>query len=78
MAAPSRMPRQLRKSWLHGKVALKIRWGTPGDFKRCVRQAHHYGIPPSQANGMCATLHHKATGMWPGDKRNLAGKGVKH
>lgn len=66
MGAPSRMPRQLQRSWLHGKVAARIRWGTSGDFYRCVRQAAKYGIPKRQRKGMCATLHKKATGKWPG------------
>jgi len=65
----SRMPPQLQRSYLTGKVAARIRWGTPGDFTRCVRQAKVHGMG-RMAEGACATLHHKATGMWPGDRRN--------
>lgn len=68
--AVSRMPPQLRRSYLTGKVAARIRWGTPGDFTRCVRQAAKHGIPMRQRKGMCATLHKQATGIWPGDRRN--------
>lgn len=25
---------------------------------------------PGRAEGYCAKLHHRMTGMWPGDKRN--------
>jgi hypothetical protein len=57
----------LRAYWLHGKGAAKIRWGTPGDFTRCVRQLSKYVTDP---DGLCAEYHHDATGMWPGDKRN--------
>lgn len=70
MAVPSRMPIQLQRSYLTGKVAARIRWGTPGDYTRCVRQATKHGIPPRKSKGMCATLHKKATGIWPGDRRN--------
>jgi hypothetical protein len=63
------MPPQLQRSYLTGKVAARIRWGTPGDFTRCVRQAKVHGMG-RMAEGACARLHHKATGMWPGDRRN--------
>lgn len=66
----SRMPPQLRESYLHGKAAAKIAWGTPGDFTRCVAEATHHGIPARERKGMCAQLHRDANGYWPGDKRN--------
>lgn len=59
---------RLRRYWLTGKGAAKIRWGTPGDFTRCVRNLRKH--MPTQAEGYCANLHKAATGMWPGDKRN--------
>ena len=62
----SRMPEQLRESYLRGKVAARIGWGTPGDFDRCVAQARHHGVPAHMRNGMCATLHKQATGEVPG------------
>lgn len=64
------MPKQLEKSYLSGKVAPRIRWGSGGDFTRCVRQARKHGIG-RKSEGMCAKLHKKKTGMWPGDRRNL-------
>lgn len=58
----------LRDYWLNGEGAAKIRWGTEGDFRRCVTHLReHVG---SNAEGTCANLHRDATGMWPGDKRN--------
>lgn len=64
-AVPSRMPPQLQQSYIAGKVAQRIRWGIPGDFKRCVAQAKIHGMG-HKAEGACATLHHKALGAWPG------------
>jgi hypothetical protein len=69
------MPKQLRRSYLSGKVAARIRWGTPGDYTRCVRQAMKHGMSPRVAKGMCQTLHKAATGMYTGDKRHRGGKG---
>lgn len=57
----------LHEYWARGKGALKIRWGTSGDFTRCVRHLRKYVTDPE---GYCAKMHHEMTGMWPGDKRN--------
>lgn len=55
---------QLRRYWVSGKGALKIRWGTEGDWKRCVRHLSKYlGI---RAKGYCALRHKEATGLWTG------------
>jgi len=70
------MPRQLQQSYLTGKVAARIRWNTPGDFTRCVRQAQKHGMSPGMAKGACNKLHKLATGVYPGDKRNV-GRRVK-
>lgn len=59
---------KLRRYWLHGEGALKIRWGTPGDWTRCVRHLSKYMGP--RARGYCALRHKEATGMWTGDKRH--------
>jgi 2'-5' RNA ligase len=61
----------LRKHWLHGEGAAEIRWGTEGDFGRCVRKLREHVRDPE---GLCAEYHHEATGMWPGNRRN---RGVK-
>lgn len=66
----STMPPQLKAYWLTGEGAAKIRWGTPGDFDRCVRNLRDDF--PQDPEGLCANLHHEATGLWPGDRRNLA------
>jgi hypothetical protein len=57
---------ELRRYWTKGKGAAKIRWGTKGDWTRCVRQLSKYLGP--RAKGYCALRHHEMTGMWTGDK----------
>jgi hypothetical protein len=66
----SRMPPQLRESYLRGEVAARIAWGTPGDMTRCMAQARGHGVPERMVGGMCAQLHRDATGIWPGDRNN--------
>ena len=60
----SRMPAQLKRYWLTGEGAGKIRWGTPGSFDRCVRNLRDDF--PQDTEGLCANLYHEATGKWPG------------
>jgi HK97 family phage prohead protease len=56
----------LHQYWVHGEGAAKIRWGTSGDFDRCVRQLEeHAQMTPDQAKGYCNLAHHAATGMYP-------------
>jgi hypothetical protein len=64
---------RLKQYWAHGAGALKIRWGQPGDFDRCITQIQEAvtkgGKPPLSdptIKGLCANLHHEATGAWPG------------
>lgn len=57
---------KLRRYWLYGKGAAKIRWNTPGDWTRCVRNLTKYMGP--RAKGYCALRHKEATGMWTGSK----------
>ena len=57
---------KLRRYWLYGKGALKIRWNTPGDWTRCYRQLFKYMGP--RAKGYCALRHKEATGLWTGDR----------
>lgn len=59
---------KLREYWLHGAGAAKIRWNTPGDWTRCVRQLGKYLGP--RAKGYCALRHKEATGLWTGDKKH--------
>ncbi len=60
---------RLLKYWTTGPGALKIRWRSDGDFTRCVKELRGKVRDPK---GLCATYHKVATGLWPGDKRNLA------
>ena len=53
----------LRQYWLYGQGAAKIRWGTDGDWTRCVRHLSKY---MTDAEGYCSTLHHRALGIYPG------------
>jgi hypothetical protein len=62
----------LRRYWTVGKGGLKIRWKTPGDWTRCVRQLEKYMGP--RAKGYCALRHKEMNGVWPGDRRNVGKK----
>jgi hypothetical protein len=64
---------RLKNYWVRGKGAALIGWNSPGDFDRCVTQIQAAvtkgGKPPlpdSTIKGLCANLHHEATGAWPG------------
>lgn len=59
----------LREYWLRGEGAAKIRWGTDGDFTRCVRQLRRYVRNPE---GLCAEYHFEMHGKWPGEKKDAA------
>jgi hypothetical protein len=61
---------ELRRYWTVGKGAAKIRWGTAGDWTRCVRNLEKYMGP--RAKGYCALRHKEVTGMWTGDKMHRA------
>jgi hypothetical protein len=63
-----RRAESLRKYWIRGEGAVKIRWGAEGDFTRCVRQLRKY--LGARTEGWCALRHREAAGMWPGDRRN--------
>jgi peptidoglycan hydrolase-like protein with peptidoglycan-binding domain len=54
---------RLREYWTHGEGGtLKVRWGTPGDFDRCVDHVAKFMANPQ---GYCADRHHEALGIWP-------------
>lgn len=59
----------LRRYWTTGKGAAKIRWGTPGDWNRCVRATSKFMGP--RAKGYCNLLHKRATGMWTAQHAKL-------
>jgi hypothetical protein len=56
---------QLMVYWSEGAGAAKIRWGTSGDYDRCLRELGKY-VRTDEVHGLCANLHHRATGAWPG------------
>lgn len=56
---------RLMEYWAHGEGAAKVAWGSPGDFNRCVRHLSKY-VGPGIVKGLCAKLHHRALGVWPG------------
>lgn len=59
---------RIRRYWVHGKGAAKIRWGTPGDFNRCRTQLAKYVKNPKWLAGLCANMHKEAIKVWPGQE----------
>jgi hypothetical protein len=53
---------QLREYWVHGEGAAKVRWGTPGDWARCVRHLEKY--LGERAKGYCQLRHKEAMGVY--------------
>lgn len=68
--SPDPRAEKLRRYWSTGKGAAKIRWGTPGDWKRCFRHLSKY--MGARARGYCQNLHKRNTGLWTGDRLNAA------
>lgn len=64
---------RIRRYWVHGKGAAKIRWGVPGDFNRCRRQLAKYIVNPDWLDGACANMHKEALGVWPGQETGRRG-----
>ncbi|QUE25573.1 capsid maturation protease [Microbacterium phage SadLad] len=59
---------RIRRYWVRGKGAAKIRWGVPGDFNRCRSQLAKYVQSPEWLAGLCANMHKEAIGVWPGQE----------
>jgi len=57
---------RLMRYWAEGPGAAKLQWGVPGDFERCRVELGKYVHDPKMLDGLCANLHHRATGGWPG------------
>lgn len=57
--------RKLKEYWVHGSGAIKIRWGEPHDFDRCVVELGKYVRDPQ---GLCNTYHEAALGVAPGQE----------
>ena len=55
--------------WVDGRGAAKIRWGQGGDFNRCRTQLAKYVQNPDWLAGLCANLHYRALGIWPGEHK---------
>jgi len=53
---------KLRRYWVHGEGAAKIRWGTQGDWARCVRHLEKY--LGERAKGYCQLRHKEAMGVY--------------
>ena len=71
MKAAERLRRYWSSSGQGGMV--KIRWGTEGDWTRCVRELSKY-MTRDEAEGYCQNLHKRNTGVYTGDKRNVGNK----
>lgn len=56
---------RIRRYWVSGKGAAKIRWGQPGDFNRCRAQLAKYVQNPEWLAGLCANMHYEALKFWP-------------
>lgn len=70
--SPNPKAEKLRRYWSSGKGAAKIKWGLPGDWKRCYRHLRKYmGL---RAKGYCQNLHKRNTGMWTGSRFNASGE----
>lgn len=59
--------------WVTGAGRAKIAWGTPGDFNRCRTQLVKYVQNPEWLAGLCANLHYRALGTWPGRGAHAGG-----
>lgn len=59
---------RIRRYWVSGAGAAKIKWGVPGDFNRCRMQLAKYVQNPEWLAGLCANMHKEAIGVWPGQE----------
>jgi hypothetical protein len=57
--------RELARYWTHGAGAAKIRWGTGGDWTRCVRHLSKY--LGTRSKGYCNLRHKEALGFYPAE-----------
>ncbi len=64
-ANPSGSEASLKQYWGPGAGGIKIRWGQPGDFDRCVREVGRYITNEHELKGFCANVHHDVLGYWP-------------
>jgi hypothetical protein len=74
---------RLKKYWVAGEGAAKIRWGEGGDWYRCVAEmtkATKGKMSAEEIKGYCENRHKEATGMTTAEhtKALNAGKKGKH
>ena len=62
---------RLHRYWSKGQGALRISWGTEGDFRRCVTNLSPHLKDPE---GYCAKMHHDVLGYWPATHAKMDGK----
>lgn len=67
----------LRDWYVNGEGAARIRWGTEGDFMRCVRIASDH-MTRRQAKGFCNLRHRDALGVWAGQEHDKDGKALAY
>lgn len=61
---------RIRRYWVTGKGAAKIRWGQPGDFNRCRKLLAKYIVGTNVSlEGLCANMHKEALKVWPGREK---------
>lgn len=60
---------RLMAYWASGEGAAKIGWGVDGDFERCRTELGKH-VSPGIVSGLCANLHHRALGVWPGQEHS--------
>src|SRR6478752_10633230 len=72
--SPDPRAEKLRRYWsTGGRGGAKIRWNTPGDWKRCVRHLSKYlGL---RAKGYCQLMHKRNDGVYTGSRLNPGGNG---
>jgi hypothetical protein len=70
---------RLKRYWTVGKGAAKIRWGTPGSWRRCYRHLVKY-VGPKVAPGYCTNLSMRLGGpgiaTHVGKVKPIPGKGI--
>lgn len=70
---------RLKKFWETGRGGVEmIRWGTPGDFDRCVKALmEHAKMSKDNADGYCYNRHVGALGYSPQTHKKME-HGGKH
>jgi len=72
------MPPQLKRYWLHGAGAAKIRWGEGGDYDRAVAALLAAGVPAKYVHGIAGNLHEAALGISTAEHKKLLEGGDSH